>query len=632
VAAARQHAHLIKTLRHYHADPYCENKEGKTALDLGQDGDDVKEALLSHRFTGEELEDEFLQDRLPPLVERATSPRNHDDLVQALFCLRAEIRTATSSMTSVPKPLKILRDKFEQLKEAFDKMPETPVLPRALLSDILSVLAITVEDSERLCLKCRLAGTGERISSFGHPYISRICTQIPGEWQSLSSGAESSLLPLVHSIVVYCLDHSSESEAVDLLMEIDHVPLVKDLVKEDTYQRVCLYLTSCVKYVPEPEDGVLLTTALEIYRQFDQFPHALRLALMLNDAPLTKQLFLGCTDRLVRKQLAFMLGRQQVFVNITVPVDTEDGGGDEMEDGETPPFEDADDLIEIMANIHLNNNFLALARELDIMEPKVPEDIYKTHLEHVRFSTAGQVDSAQGNLASSFVNGFVNCGFGVDKLLTEDGNKWIYKNKGVGMLSATASIGLVLLWDVEGGLTEIDKFLYSNDESIKAGALLACGIVNCGVSNECDPALALLSDYVKHKSVNLRLTATMGLGLAYAGSAREDVLVAVSPGMDSDLSPDVVGLTALSLGLIAVGTGHGELTESLVQTLLDREGTEVTSTWNRFLALGLALVYLGRQEGAGVAREALNVVAEPLKTFAITLLDICAYAGPLVYQ
>ena len=72
MAAARQHAHLTKTLRHYHADPYCENKvlwnskyscndedvmsflqEGKTALELGQDGDDVKEALLSHRFTGE---------------------------------------------------------------------------------------------------------------------------------------------------------------------------------------------------------------------------------------------------------------------------------------------------------------------------------------------------------------------------------------------------------------------------------------------------------------------------------------------------------------------------------------------------------------------------------------------------
>lgn len=33
------------------------------------------------------------------------------------------------------------------------------------------------------------------------------------------------------------------------------------------------------------------------------------------------------------------------------------------------------------------------------------------------------------NLASSFVNGFVNAAFGQDKLLTDDGNKWLYKNK-----------------------------------------------------------------------------------------------------------------------------------------------------------------------------------------------------------
>lgn len=67
-----------------------------------------------------------------------------------------------------------------------------------------------------------------------------------------------------------------------------------------------------------------------------------------------------------------------------------------------------------------------------------------------------------------------------------------------GMLSATASLGLVLLWDVDGGLTPIDKYLYSAEDYIKSGALLACGIVNCGVRNECDPALALLSDYVLH--------------------------------------------------------------------------------------------------------------------------------------
>ena len=119
------------------------------------------------------------------------------------------------------------------------------------------------------------------------------------------------------------------------------------------------------------------------------------------------------------------------------------------------------------------------------MEPKVPEDIYKTHLEHASkwnylfsplpliltlptgFSTANTVDSARANLSSSFVNGFVNAGFCTDKLLVADGNKWIYKNKGVGMMSAAASLGLILLWDVEGGLSEIDKFLYASEDHIK---------------------------------------------------------------------------------------------------------------------------------------------------------------------
>ena len=35
------------------------------------------------------------------------------------------------------------------------------------------------------------------------------------------------------------------------------------------------------------------------------------------------------------------------------------------------------------------------------------------------------------------------------------------------MLSATASLGMILLWDVDGGLTQIDKYLYSSDDYIK---------------------------------------------------------------------------------------------------------------------------------------------------------------------
>jgi len=60
----------------------------------------------------------------------------------------------------------------------------------------------------------------------------------------------------------------------------------------------------------------------------------------------------------------------------------------------------------------------------------------------------------------------------------------------------------VLLWDVEEGLTQLDKFLYANEPYIKAGTLLAVGIVNSGVYNECDPAIALLSEYVSDPSNN----------------------------------------------------------------------------------------------------------------------------------
>ena len=86
--------------------------------------------------------------------------------------------------------------------------------------------------------------------------------------------------------------------------------------------------------------------------------------------------------------MAFLLGRQQIYWELDDKV------------------EDADELKEIMNNSKLSQNFLNLARELDIMEAKVPEDIYKSHLETNRPSYQAQVDSARQNLAASFVNGF----------------------------------------------------------------------------------------------------------------------------------------------------------------------------------------------------------------------------------
>ena len=49
------------------------------------------------------------------------------------------------------------------------------------------------------------------------------------------------------------------------------------------------------------------------------------------------------------------------------------------------------------------------------------------------------------------------------------------------------------------------------------------GILNCGVQHENDPAYALLYDFVDKPDATVRIGAIMGLGLAYAGTRKEEV-------------------------------------------------------------------------------------------------------------
>uniref|UniRef100_A0A8C6TXF5 26S proteasome non-ATPase regulatory subunit 2 n=1 Tax=Neogobius melanostomus TaxID=47308 RepID=A0A8C6TXF5_9GOBI len=557
-------------------------------------------------------EDKQLQEDLEMMVERL-GEKDTALYRPALEELRRQIRSSTTSMTSVPKPLKFLRPHYGKLKEIYDGMAAGE--NKRFCADVVSVLAMTMS-GERECLKYRLLGSQEELASWGHEYVRHLSGEVAKEWQEVEENdktQQETLLKLVKEIVPYNMGHNAEHEACDLLMEIERLEMLEDYIDENAYAKVCLYLTSCVSYVPEPENSALLRCALNIFRKFNRYPEALRLALMLNDVELVENIFTSCKDIVIQKQLAFMLGRHGMFLELNEDV------------------EDYEDLTEIMSNVQLNSNFLALARELDIMEPKVPDDIYKTHLENNRFGGSGsQVDSARMNLASSFVNGFVNAAFGQDKLLTDDGNKWLYKNKDHGMLSAAASLGMILLWDVDGGLTQIDKYLYSSEDYIKSGALLACGIVNSGVRNECDPALALLSDYVLHNSNVMRIGAIFGLGLAYAGSNREDVLSLLLPVMgDSKSSMEVVGVTALACGMIAVGSCNGDVTSTIVQAIMEKNETELKDTYARWLPLGLGLNHLGKGEAIETTLAALQVVPEPFRSFANTLVDICAYAGTI---
>lgn len=84
------------------------------------------------------------------------------------------------------------------------------------------------------------------------------------------------------------------------------------------------------------------------------------------------------------------------------------------------------------------------------------------------------------------------------------------------------------------------------------------------------------------------------LGIAYAGTAREDISELISPSVsDSSVSMEIASLAALALGFVFVGSGNGEIAGSILEALMERDEKDLNEKWSRFMALALGLLYLG---------------------------------------
>jgi len=485
------------------------------------------------------------------------------------------------------------------------------------LADMLSVLGMTYGDEEKLeTLKYRLLAKSEDLASWGHEYIRHLALEIGQEHQDRLNNEKDTtdLVDLALSLVPYFLSHNAEADAVDLMSELEIIDQIPKYLDENTYSRVCLYMVSMVNLLTFPEDQQFLRTAHEIYVQFNELTRAIVVAIRLNDTELIKSDMNATSDKTLKKQMAFLAARQQIWLDVS------------------PEEEEDQSFMDCLNNISIHKHFKSLGKELNILDPVMPEDIYKTHLE-TRGAGLTNVDSARHNLASAFVNSFTNAGYGNDKMMLVDADKssWVWKTKDDGMLSTTASLGMLLQGDVEEGLDKIDKFTYASEDQIKAGALLAIGILNSGVRLDSDPALALLSDpdNLEAKNVPMRVASIMGLGLAYAGSNKEELLEVLLPIVeDVSLDMQLSAMAAVSLGLIFVGSSNHQVSEAIATTLMDEDRQKhLKDKWTRFMALGLALLYFGRQEEVDVILDILKAVDHPMAKPTSVLASVCAWAG-----
>lgn len=110
--------------------------------------------------------------------------------------------------------------------------------------------------------------------------------------ETTSQHSTSDLHALALRLVPFLLSHNGEADAVDLLLELESISSIIPFVDENTYTRVCLYMTSCVNLLVPPDDREFLRCAREIYRKFERYSQAIVCSLRLNDAALVKEDFL----------------------------------------------------------------------------------------------------------------------------------------------------------------------------------------------------------------------------------------------------------------------------------------------------------------------------------------------------
>ena len=134
-------------------------KNDEKAKKLKKSEEELKEESMSE-------EDKELKERLETCVSTCINENNEADVtipirLTALDVIVTELRTATASMTSVPKPLKFLRPHFASLRTLYlslgkqdaSTLDKESLKFRARLADVVAVLAMTMgKPGERIGL------------------------------------------------------------------------------------------------------------------------------------------------------------------------------------------------------------------------------------------------------------------------------------------------------------------------------------------------------------------------------------------------------------------------------------------------------------------------------------------------
>jgi len=572
-------------------------------------------------------EDEKFKAELEGHVEKLEE-KDSGVRAETILKLKETILSSTSSMTSIPKPLKFLNPHYEKLAGVYKEAKSSSEWDQKTISNfatILSLLSMVQPEVDEPVLTYALE-IKESIpfSGFGHEYTVQLQSQIKNWYEKylkdLDGEAtlekreyfEKHIWPLAIESIKYLLDQNSVVEAVDLLVELEKTDSISELIKLPDVHRATLYMINLALINPELGD-TLYRLCYDIFMKHNQYAHALRIAMKMDDNDMVKCILDKVDetgDGNLLLQLAHMMGRQHFMFDL-----------DEAEDFKSV---DGEKFIEAAGNANLHQFFRTLLKDLDVIDPKLPSDVYKTVQD-------GDQPSEKKNLASVFVNGFLNCGSGKDKLLEKDDGRFIHENKANGILCAVASFGLIKLWDTQDGFNVFDKYQNAEKIEVKAGALLGIGVVSANVRDESEAAWAFLETEIQKEGL-IAKTASFALGLAYASTSKDDADTMLGYEALSDSAEQKY--RTLAQGLIYAGTMHEDLMNDVITWLCDKDEKNplvfVKKPDNILPCIAFGLSCLGTKQASDTALMLINEIQNlegHIKEIIMHMVKSCAYAG-----
>lgn len=288
-------------------------------------------------------------------------------------------------------------------------------------------------------------------------------------------------------------------------------------------------------------------------------------------------------------------------------------------------------FFEFVPPSSISQNYQIVARDLDILQPKTPEEVYKEK-SHGFYTVNSLNDGTRLVVANTVVSGFVNAGYSSDKILTIPEPEWQSKLMDSSCLSAVACIGLVYLWDMDEGLLAIDKYLYSSDLFVKAGAYVACGLLSTGNPEAGDTALAILSSALtSNTSRQEKMASIISLGLSMAGTNNTvalDMLDEIFQTYSTQYADiEMISTYAIAVGMIALGSKRQREVVNLSGYLhAMKDKLVVKDVTSSYVVIGFCLLYFGTQSLDDII-PSFSIFPDSLKSYLTVMLNGFAYAG-----